>query len=164
MKSLVALIVVLMVTACSPSRSPDTQTAGALPRTQSAPLVGSVAPEFRLSGPDGQSVALSEFRGNPLVLVFWTAWCPLCKEEIPKLNDIHRSGVPVLGVNLMESAKRVRSAVEKEPIRYRVVLDFDGSVGRTYHVKGTPTVLILDANGIIKYYGNDVPSNLEKLL
>ncbi|MCA1602317.1 MAG: TlpA family protein disulfide reductase [Acidobacteria bacterium] len=41
---------------------------------------------------DGSQVSLADLRGRPAVLIFWTAWCPVCKEEAPHFN------VPVHGV------------------------------------------------------------------
>lgn len=47
---------------------------------------GDAAPNFTLRTGAGQTVTLSELRGQPVVLTFWATWCSVCKEELPELN------------------------------------------------------------------------------
>ena len=39
------------------------------------PLHSGPAPAFTLQSLDGQTVSLADFRGKPLVVNFWGAWC-----------------------------------------------------------------------------------------
>jgi len=61
---------------------------GASMHTISEPLTGQAAPEFRLRGPGGQYVTLSEFRGRKnVVLVFFPlAFSPTCSHQLPDLQ------------------------------------------------------------------------------
>ncbi|MEO8574569.1 MAG: redoxin domain-containing protein, partial [Pyrinomonadaceae bacterium] len=52
---------------------------------------GQLAPEFEVRGLDGTNISFEDIEGNPAVLVFWTAWCPSCKEEAPALNKLAES-------------------------------------------------------------------------
>ena len=45
-----------------------------------------VAPPFTLKSLDGKTIALSDFKGKPVLLVFWATWCDTCKEELPLLD------------------------------------------------------------------------------
>ncbi len=40
------------------------------------------APEFSLNDYNGKSVSLADFKGKPLVLNAWAAWCPFCVKEL----------------------------------------------------------------------------------
>lgn len=130
--------------------------------------VGSLAPDFELTRVDGTKVTLEELRGNPSVLVFWTAWCPSCEEEAPHINklaaDYEERGVRVLGINIMDSEARTAGGIKDFNIRYPVARDPDARVTRTYNVTGTPTVIFLDREGVVRYFGNELPGDYRERL
>jgi len=70
------------------------------------PSVGDPAPDFRLKGPGGQFVTLSEFRGKrPVVLLFYPlAFSPVCSHQLPAVQaDLHgfeAAGAAVFGVSV----------------------------------------------------------------
>lgn len=41
------------------------------------------APDFSLKDYDGNTVSLSDFEGQPLVINSWAVWCPFCRDELP---------------------------------------------------------------------------------
>ncbi|HTF55636.1 MAG TPA: redoxin domain-containing protein, partial [Planctomycetota bacterium] len=50
---------------------------------------GIEAPEFRLPSTPDQQVSLSEFRGNPVILVFYPAnWSPVCGDQLALYNEV----------------------------------------------------------------------------
>lgn len=55
---------------------------GTDPGLVDSPLLGEPAPEFALAGLDGsEGVALSQLRGEVVVLNFFASWCLECREE-----------------------------------------------------------------------------------
>ena len=68
--------------------------------------VGAIAPDFRLKGPGGAFVTLSEFRGRrPVVLVFFPlAFSPVCSHQLPMMERererFEALGAAVLGVSV----------------------------------------------------------------
>jgi len=72
----------------------------------------------------------------------------------------------VLGIDIQESAKKVKSLVDKKKINYPVVLDSKADVARLYKVIGIPLNIVLDKNGVIVYKDNRPPDKklLKKLL
>lgn len=178
---LVALLLVgIGLAGCSSGaggRSETTVTSAA-PNVAEAPApkvgspVGSAAPDFRLTRTDGSTVTLADLRGAPAVLVFWTAWCPACKEEAPHVNDLAAKygprGVRVLGINIKDSEARTEGGIKEFSIRYPVARDADAAVTRSYKVTGTPTIIFLDRDGVVRYNGHALPDDfaarLEALL
>src|SRR5512139_4044136 len=69
----------------------------------SAPQQGFLAPDFSLPDLDGQTVSLSDLRGQVVVLNIWATWCPPCRAEMPALQAVYADyagqGLVVLAVN-----------------------------------------------------------------
>lgn len=134
--------------------------------------VGDTAPDFQLAQMDGASISVADLRGQPAVLVFWTAWCPICKEEAPRINALaeqyESKGVRVLGINIKDSPARTEGGIKEFGIRYAVARDAEGNIARSYKVTGTPTIIILDRKGVVRYFANELPedyaSRLDALL
>ena len=165
--ALITLLVAVGVagTGCSVSNSKSSTAIGptnAEPARDGA-SVANPAPEFQLTKMDGSQVTLSELRGKPAVLIFWTAWCPVCKEEAPHFNALAAQyeprGVHVLGINIQDSAPRTEGGTRDFGIHYTVARDADAAVSRRYHVTGTPTIVFLDASGVVRYVGNELPAD-----
>lgn len=125
--------------------------------------IGNIAPDFQLTRTDGSNVSLDGLRGQPAVLVFWTAWCPSCKEEAPHVNELAAKfeprGVRVLGINIQDSPARLAGGVKEFGIKYAVASDAEAAVARRYKVVGTPTIVFLDGQGIVRYFGNELPED-----
>ncbi len=71
-----------------------------------SPEVGQVAPDFKLKGPGGQFVTLSEYRGkkNVLLVFFPLAFSPVCSHQLPMIQgDLDRFralGAEVIGISV----------------------------------------------------------------
>jgi cytochrome c biogenesis protein CcmG/thiol:disulfide interchange protein DsbE len=115
-----------------------------------------MAPDFKLSTPDGQQVALSDFRGQPVMLNFWATWCGPCLYEMPLFQEIFeddkwiQKGLVILAVNQQESADDVSEFMAQNGFSFTVLLDTTGEVGFWYNVMGIPATLFIDKDGIIK--------------
>jgi peroxiredoxin len=133
--------------------------------------IGQKAALFKLLSVEGKEIALESFAKDKVtLLVFGTTWCPSCRHEVPILkeyyNDLKDGGLKVLGIDVQESKKKVKSFAEKNKINYPIVLDSNAEAARLYQVVGIPLNIILDKNGVIRYKDNRPPSKeiLEKLL
>mgnify|MGYP001581270773 CR=1 FL=1 len=125
--------------------------------------LGDTAPDFQLTKMDGTPVSASDLRGQPAVIVFWTAWCPVCKEEAPRINALaaqyESKGVRVLGINIKDSIARTEGGIKEFGIRYAVARDADANITRSYKVAGTPTIIFLDRKGVVRYFANELPED-----
>jgi len=130
--------------------------------------IGQIAPDFELEKAGGGTISSKDLEGNPAVLVFWTAWCPVCKEEAPHINklaaEFEEQGVRVVGINIGESDARIKEGIKDFGIKYPVAKDKDSSVAKNYKVIGTPTVVFLDKKGVVRYNGNELPKDYAEKL
>lgn len=72
-----------------------------LPQAAVAAVYETTEPvEFSLPQLNGEPLALSEFRGQWVVLNYWATWCAPCRKEIPELSELHqqRKDITVLGI------------------------------------------------------------------
>ncbi len=101
---------------------------------------------------------LSDERGAPVLLVFWTSWCAPCRAEIPLLKTLWQqygeSGrLRMIGLNLDFSIKNAREFVEQQQLPWpQVNIGAWGDANTTtlaYGIAGIPSVWLLDGNGII---------------
>jgi peroxiredoxin len=142
--------------------------AGTRPGTRPGTRIGYPAPNFQLKRVDGGRVSLADLRGKPAVIVFWSAWCSSCKEEAPRINalaaEYEKKGVRVLGIDIKDSAARTEIGVKEFGIRYAVARDPDAIVAHAYQVTGTPTIVFLDREGIVRYFANELPSDYARRL
>ncbi len=111
------------------------------------------AQDFELKTLDGQSMRLSDLRGQVVLLNFWATWCVPCRAEIPELNamqrDLSARGFTVLGVTTDDTAALVREFQKDVPQEYRVALG-EKSVASKYGVLGLPTTFVIDREGRIR--------------
>lgn len=116
--------------------------------------VGYSAPDFELTDLTGKRVRLSDFRGKPVVLNFWATWCPPCRQELPTLQDLHQrrgDAFVLLAVSEGEQQQDVLAFVRKYGFTFRVLLDPQLSVGRTYGARAIPMTFVIDPDGVIVY-------------
>src|SRR5690625_6514126 len=50
---------------------------------------GDIAPDFELETLEGETVKLSDYRGERIMLNFWATWCPPCRAEMPDMQKFH---------------------------------------------------------------------------
>ena len=106
----------------------------------------------------GNSFALSDFKGEVVVLNFWASWCPPCRQEMPELNELDmefkESGDAVLiTVNLTdgqrETVDTARQFIEESGYGFLVLLDEESLLARRFNISAIPQTFILDREGNI---------------
>lgn len=113
---------------------------------------GNLAPDFELNLVNGETVKLSDFRGEKVVLNFWATWCPPCRAEMPDLQKYHEENddAVILAVNLTEtekSQKNVDSFLEEYGITFNVLADENTIVANLYNAHALPTTYFIDSEG-----------------
>ena len=115
---------------------------------------GQLAFDFSLDDTSGQRVKLSDLRGHPVVINFWASWCPPCRQELPALQSAYQrfrdQGVILLGVDVHESAEAIQNFAPQFGLTFPLLLDQDGALSERFQVRGVPTTVFLDAEGIVR--------------
>jgi len=153
----------LFLAACTASDAPSTeqQAGGSPPGTLSTTAgpapAGSldIAPDVVLPTLAGDSLRLSDLRGQIVLVNFWATWCAPCIQEIPELialhNELNPHGLTVVGITIDdEGPELVAPFVKHFGITYPIPLDADGAVAETFG--GTwalPTTYVIDPEGRI---------------
>jgi peroxiredoxin len=138
-----------------------------LPGPARAVDVDELVPDFELSTLGGGSFSYGDIKGEkPLFLVFWATWCSECKREVPRLKEVYSrfnpKGLSFLAVNVgvNDSADRAGRYVKKYGLTYPVAFDEGSRITREFGVMGTPTVIIVDRQGVVRYRSSAVPEDL----
>ena len=114
---------------------------------------GASAPAVEMVGYDGETVALADYTGTPVVLNFWASWCPFCVAEMPDFEDVssaHADQVAFIGVNLQDDAGAADSLAVETGVTYQLARDPQGIVYSAFGGIGMPTTVFIDADGIVR--------------
>jgi peroxiredoxin len=115
---------------------------------------GEFAPDFVSSRPDGSQLALSELRGNYVLISFWAGWSRLSREENRILKQAASSfrayPFEILQVSLDESKREWSDAIAEDELTWNQVSDllrWDSPVANLYRVEKIPSNVLVDPEG-----------------
>jgi peroxiredoxin len=124
---------------------------------------GTPAPDFELRSAPDRSVSLREFRGRPVVLVFYPAdWSPVCGDQIAVYNEMWREfaeyDAQVLGISV-DGVWCHRAYAESRKLRFPLLADFEpkGEVARKYGAYRERdgfterALVVVDPQGIVRW-------------
>jgi peroxiredoxin len=80
-----------------------------------------------------------------------------------KFYKENKDKVALIGIDVGESKARVESFVRKKGILYPIALDPKGRVANLYKVRGIPTVVAVNQDGKIIYYGHSIKEMTRKV-
>ncbi|HLW30402.1 MAG TPA: TlpA disulfide reductase family protein [Brumimicrobium sp.] len=133
--------------------------------TFSQPKNGMRAMNFTLLDQDGKMVALSDYKGQVVLLDFWASWCGPCRQENPNIVEAYNKyknskfsngkGFVVLSVSLDRSEDAWKKAIVKDNLKWDGhVWDKKGEVTRKYGVRSIPHSFLIDGDGKIITQGD----------
>lgn len=115
--------------------------------------VGQKAPDFTLSDPEGNTVALKDLSGQVVMLNFWSAACPPCREEMPHMqavyDELKEQGFTILAVNVNDHPVLAGNFMQENGYTFPWVKD-DLTVSRLYEVQFIPKTVMIDGRGIMR--------------
>ncbi|HEX6066274.1 MAG TPA: redoxin domain-containing protein [Longimicrobiales bacterium] len=126
------------------------------PRQIDSPLPGRPAPDFSLPTlQPGDSIKLSELRGNVVVVNFWASWCIPCRDEHPVLlaaSQVYEpKGVRFVGIAYNDKPEDSQRWLDELGSAYPSLVDNGARTAIDYGVSGVPETFILDKQGVVAF-------------
>ncbi len=128
--------------------------------------IGQKAPDFSLTNTEKQSVSLSQFQGQPLVLLFFPmAFSSVCTEEMCAVrdgfDDFQDLQAVVLGISV-DSLFTLARFKQDYKLPFEMLSDFNKEVSAAYGalheefafgMKGVSkrSAFVIDAEGVVRY-------------
>ncbi len=122
--------------------------------------VGDQAPDFSLPGTGGRNYTLGEFRGHPVVLVFYPGDdTPVCTKQLNSYNDdleqFSEMNAQVIGISAQDVSSHDAFA-GKHGFEFPLLADVDKAVAGLYGTLGPigfprRSVFIIDGDGVVRY-------------
>jgi peroxiredoxin len=127
-------------------------------------LIGRTAPDFALPAAVGSNVRLSEYRGQPVILSFWSSRCGPCVAQLATLDRLYRgyaaAGLIVLGVSVDDDPMHAEQFARAHNGGFPLLLDEAKTVSRAYEINRLPSTILIDRSGIVRYsHGDDRPDD-----
>jgi peroxiredoxin len=133
--------------------------AAAAPARAAGGLLLRPAPDFALPAAGGSNVRLSEYRGQPVVLSFWSSRCGRCAAQLAALDryyaTYHSSGLVVFGVSVEDDPQRALDYAHAHQASFPLLLDDTKGVSRAFDIAMLPTTVLIDRSGVVRYLHSD---------
>ena len=125
-----------------------------LVQAANGPRDSGLAPDFSLTGFDGRTVTLSQFRGQVVIINFWASWCPPCREEAAYLEQTWRKyqgqGVVFIGVDWVDTEKEALAYIDEFDLTYLNGPDLGTRIAQAYRIQGVPETYYVDKTGRLR--------------
>jgi thiol-disulfide isomerase/thioredoxin len=120
--------------------------AAAQPAERTGPKVGEPAPEVKLPELEGNELALADFKGEDILVLFWNPGCGFCQQMLPDLKE-WESKAPESAPRLLVLSAGSEEANREMGLTSPVLLDQQFAAGSSFGASGTPSAVLVDAEG-----------------
>jgi thiol-disulfide isomerase/thioredoxin len=118
---------------------------------RTSPLASGDAPPLSGDLVYGGWVDLADFRGKPILVHFWAAWCPVCKLEDDSVDAIAKDFAVITVAMQSGGPTDIAAHLKKEGLSFAAIADPYGEIATRWGVAGVPTSFVLDGTGRIKF-------------
>jgi thiol-disulfide isomerase/thioredoxin len=93
--------------------------------------------------------------GKATLLIFWEEWCPHCRREVPRVQNLHETfaaqGLQVVGLTKLSrgvTEEKFRGFIEQQKLTYPIGKE-DGELSRQFNVSGVPAAAVIKGGKVI---------------
>jgi thiol-disulfide isomerase/thioredoxin len=108
----------------------------------------------------------ASLQGKPVVLWFWTPWCPFCNQEAPGVSNVAAAHpkVTFVGIAARSDVGAMQGFVSKYNLNFTNLNDADGSIWARFNVPWQPAYLFLRPDGTSTFVNNPTSAMPEQEL
>jgi thiol-disulfide isomerase/thioredoxin len=141
-------------------------------KTPGEVAIGQSLRDAPLSGLNGPSRRLSDYRGKPLIINVWASWCGPCREEMASLERLAWSEQPVpftvIGISTDDDPEQAKAFMKQANSTINQFIDVRLQMENMLGAARLPLTLLIDSNGrvLAKVYGAqqwDSPAALARI-
>ncbi len=125
-----------------------------LVKSQRGQVKSGMAPDFALTNFDGETIRLSDLRGQVVIINFWASWCTTCREEAAYLERTWRKykdqGVFFIGVDYVDTREKALAYIAEFDITYFNGPDVGTKISQSYNIQGVPETFYVAKNGELR--------------
>lgn len=133
-------------------------------RPPRGPQIDQDAPPISAPMLSGERFELSHFKGKIVVIDFWASWCPPCRASLPALHNVAEryaqdDSVWIGSVNKERiQPAQIKDFLRRMKVNFPVILDPADEISNRYQVSSIPTLVVIGADGKVKYSQAGLPS------
>ncbi len=129
-------------------------SAGANPAARPSQFINRPALDFQVTDLSGETLSLTQYRGQVVLLDFWATWCGPCIAEMPNIKATYtkykNQKFEIIGISLDNSPAPLEAYIVSEGITWRQYWDSGAKITQLYNVRAIPSTFLIDGSGIIR--------------
>ncbi|MHC4414976.1 MAG: redoxin domain-containing protein [Planctomycetota bacterium] len=163
MKTATGLIVLIVVVAAMALAVAAPAPAQGETEEEAKAKLGQKVPEFKLVDTNGQERSLADYEGRIVVLEWINPRCPYVQNlyKMKAMQNAYKQvkamdkGVAWVAINSTynTTAEQNNYWIKNYDLKYPILLDVEGEVGRVYDARRTPHMFVIDKEGVLRYHG-----------
>ncbi len=130
-------------------------------RPAAAIKVGDKVPDFTVAELTGKAVRLSDLqkksKSGVVMITFWCTICSSCRQiddRLEKLHQAYRDKAAFLALDCGDTPQAIVEFKSKKGLTFPVVKNGPSSLVQTlFGVNATTTTVVIDAKGVLQYWG-----------
>ena len=127
--------------------------------------LGDTIPNFKIRTLQGRKTSLQAIQADEknnssgiTVLTFWCSFCGSCRRGDKPLSDLSKKykgkvAIFALDSSAGEEARTISNVLKEKKLEMPVLIDAKGDLADLFGVKMTTTTIVIDANNVIRYWG-----------